>query len=77
MTALRTRDDVIRVESAFAVVEVREEEDRLFAIRASHDDIPRPCFWREHRGTYLSGNDLVQAGEARVMVSVLQPKTIP
>ena len=54
VAALRARDDVIRVQFAFAVVEVREEEDRPFAIRASNDDIPSPCFRLEHRGTLLS-----------------------
>ena len=73
--ALRTRNDVVRVQFAFTVVEVLEEEDRPLAISASRDDIPRASFRCEHRGTYLSGNGLVQAAKARVVVSVLSAKT--
>lgn len=73
--ALRTRNNVVRVQFAFTAVEVLEEEDRPLAIRASHDDIPRASFRREHRRTCLSGNRLVQAAKARVVVSVLSAKT--
>ena len=64
MTAARTGNYVVRVENAFTVREIGEEEDRRLALLASNNDVPPPRFGRKHgRGHHLLSENLVQTGK--------------